>query len=213
MVPYQSTRLVRACPRAALELELRLVQGQPALVALRPLPFGLALDILFWAAASWTLVAAPRAIRRRRRERAGNCGSCGHRLHDASIAPQPRCPECGAATPRDPLGFASNPEMLHQNAYVWFVFVSSLDIMLTWKILERGGVEVNPVAELVIGHWGMHGAIAFKFALMMFVIVTCEISGRIRPRTGRALSIAAVAVSAIPVAWSLFLLAVHEFFP
>jgi hypothetical protein len=190
------------------------IDGQLVLVALRPLPLGLAADILFWTCASWVVVAAPRAIRRRRREHRGRCGSCGHQLDAAApTAPGAVCPECGAPTPHDPLGFASTPEMLFQNAYVWFVFVSSLDIMLTWKILDRGGMEVNPVAALVIDHWGMHGAIAFKFALMMFVIVTCEISGRIRPRTGRALSIAAVVVSAAPVAWSLFLLALHEFAP
>ena len=42
------------------------------------------------------------------------------------------------------------PEMRYQSAYLWFIFVSSLDIILTWVILRKGGVEVNPIAELVI---------------------------------------------------------------
>jgi hypothetical protein len=103
--------------------------------------------------------------------------------------------------------------MHFQNAYVWLVFVSSLDIMLTWKILDRGGLEVNPVAKLVIDTWGMHGAIAFKFALMLWVIIACEILGRLKPSAGRFLASVAVIISASPVVWSLCLLAWHELVP
>jgi hypothetical protein len=103
------------------------------------------------------------------------------------------------------------PPMLHPNEYVWLVFVSTLDVMLTWAILQRGGIEVNPVAALIIGHWGLNGAIAFKFALILFVIVVCEHVGRSRPRTARILARLAVAISALPVAWSLALLLMHTF--
>ena len=98
------------------------------------------------------------------------------------------------------------PEMRYQSGYVWFVFVSSLDIMLTWLILSRGGVEVNPIAKLVIDAWGLPGAIGFKFALTLFVIIACEITGRHKDRTGRNLIIIAIVLSAAPVVWSLSLL-------
>ena len=124
-----------------------------------------------------------------------------------------QCPECGATFTPDPLRFVHCPEMHFQNAYVWLIFVSSLDIMLTWKILDRGGVEVNPLASLVIDGWGMQGAIAFKFALMMWVIVVCELLARMRRGAGKFLAYAAVIVSASPVLWSLFLITAHEFFP
>ena len=101
----------------------------------------------------------------------------------------------------------SLPEMRYQTGYVWFIFVSSLDIMLTWLILSKGGSEVNPVAKVVIDSWGLLGAIGFKFALALFVIVTCEIIGRKRDRLGRNLIIFAIGISAVPVVWSLFLLA------
>jgi hypothetical protein len=103
----------------------------------------------------------------------------------------------------------SMSEMRYQSEYVWLVFVSSLDIMLTWAILRRGGEEVNPVAKIVIEMWGLHGAIAFKFALMLFVIISCEVIGRRRDAAGRKLAIAAVAISAFPVVWSLGLLFDH----
>jgi hypothetical protein len=100
----------------------------------------------------------------------------------------------------------SLPEMRYQTGYVWFIFVSSLDIMLTWLILSKGGSEVNPVAKSVIDNWGLSGAIGFKFALALFVIVTCEIVGRKRDRLGRNLITFAIGISAVPVVWSSFLL-------
>ena len=42
-----------------------------------------------------------------------------------------RCPECGTPYARDPLGFAHSPEMHFQNAYVWIIFISSLDPRVT----------------------------------------------------------------------------------
>ena len=101
------------------------------------------------------------------------------------------------------------PEMRYQSGYVWFVFVSSLDIMLTWLILKRGGVELNPVAELVINSWGLPGAIGFKFALTLFVIIACEITGRHKDRVGRNLITVAIVLSSVPVVWSLSLLLIN----
>jgi hypothetical protein len=111
--------------------------------------------------------------------------------------------------------------MRYPNEYVWFVLVSSMDIMLTWAILtKREGVEVNPLARLVIDTWnglwpagGLVGAIGFKFALMLFVIIACEIVGRRRDQLGRRLARLAVLVSALPVGYSLLLLLWHAWRP
>ena len=192
---------------------LGLVNGQLLFVPHQPLWLGVLGNIAFWSSLAWAAVAFPLAIRRRRRERYGKCVKCGYAMDAYAVKRPEICPECGAPFRRDPLGFAHSPEMHFQNAYVWIIFVSSLDIMLTWKILGRGGVEVNPVAAVVIDAWGMHGAIAFKFALMMWVIVACEILARLRRKAGRFLAGAAIVISASPVVWSLFLLVVHEFFP
>lgn len=101
--------------------------------------------------------------------------------------------------------------VLYPNEYVWFVFFSSLDVMLTWAILKRDGAEVNPIAKYVIDLWGLNGAIAFKFSLMIFVIIVCEIVGRTRPAAARRLIRLCIFVSALPVTWSLLLLLVHTY--
>lgn len=110
-------------------------------------------------------------------------------------------------------GLLDLPEMRFQEHYVWLIFVGSLDIMLTWVILRGGGEEVNPVAKLVIDTWGLNGAIAFKFALTLFVIVSCEIIARVRPTTARMLIWFAVLVSAFPPVWSVGLLLYHHAVP
>ena len=102
--------------------------------------------------------------------------------------------------------FTDIPEMRYQNSYALFVFVSCLDIILTWVILYRGGVEVNPVAKLVIDAWGLPGAIIFKLSLMLFVIIACEIVGRKSDLKGRLLALVAIVISSFPVFWSLTLL-------
>ncbi len=101
------------------------------------------------------------------------------------------------------------PPLLYPDAYLWLVLVASLDIMLTWAILERNGTEINPVARFFIDTWGLLGAILFKFSITIFVVIICEIVGRPRPMTGRWLSRVAVAISAMPPVYSFGLLLYH----
>ena len=143
------------------------------------------------------------------RDGARMCPQCGHRFF---VAGSSRCPECGhdMATPGVPPArprFLSIPEMRYQDAYVWLVLVSFLDIVLTWLVLYVwSGQEVNPIAAAVIEHWGFTWTIIFKFATVVFVVIICEVIGRRKDRTGRALAIAAVVINALPVAFTFALL-------
>jgi hypothetical protein len=112
-----------------------------------------------------------------------------------------------SASPRP--GLLDLPAMRFPELYVWLLFVSSLDIMLTWVILREGGEEVNPVAKLVIDAWGLNGAILFKFGLILFVIISCEVVSRVRPRVAHILIWFGVLVSSFPPVWSVTLLLMH----
>lgn len=186
-------------------LELGRIGGNRLMLPLRPIGPGLAANVLFWSAATWAVFAIPRSLRARSRRKRGLCVACGHPL-----AGSPTCPECGGLG-ADPtrLHPLSQPEMLYQSAYLWFVFASALDVMLTWKILQKGGDEVNPLAGQVINLWGFEGAIVFKFAVVVWVVIACELAGRRRPVTGLRLAWTAVVVSAAPVVYSLLLLFDH----
>jgi hypothetical protein len=103
----------------------------------------------------------------------------------------------------------SVPEMRYQLAYLWFLAFSTLDIVLTWIILGLDGTEVNPIARMIIDTWSLPGAIAFKFSLVVFVVIVCEVVGRRIDLKGRWLARIAVAVSAFPVIYSIGLLTYH----
>ena len=87
----------------------------------------------------------------------------------------------------------------YPQAYVWFIFVSALDLMMTWVVLYFGGREVNVLADYILERWALPGMVVYKFTLVVFVILICEIVGQKRHRLGRRLSIFAVAITLVPV--------------
>lgn len=101
---------------------------------------------------------------------------------------------------------AGDRSVLYPNHYVWFVFLSAMDAMVTWVVLYRGGREVNALADWVIRRYGLAGMVAYKFLLVVVVVAVCELTGRRKPATGRSLARLAVVVGCVPVALGLALL-------
>ncbi len=123
------------------------------------------------------------------------------------------------ASPPDKPAWRSLPQMRYQNAYVWIVFFSFMDVVLTGVILWFGKdttIEINPVARFVIDGWGglgglgMAGASGLKFTLVVLAIVICEIVGRSSDRKGRRLAWVLAVIAAVPVVWSLGLLLMNQ---
>lgn len=97
--------------------------------------------------------------------------------------------------------------VLYPDLYVWFVFLSALDVMMTWVVLWFGGREVNGLADAILARFGLAGMVAYKFALVALVIGVAEIVGPRSPKAGRFVAWAGVVVSCVPllVAFSLLL--------
>ena len=93
--------------------------------------------------------------------------------------------------------------MLYPRSYKWFVFISAVDVILTWFILLLGGREVNVIADAVIASAGLQGILIYKFSLVLLVVMICEVVGRRRSRVGRNLARAAIAITALPVVLSI----------
>jgi len=96
---------------------------------------------------------------------------------------------------------------LYPRCYTWYVFLSSLDLMLTWLVIHMEGSELNAAAVWVIQRWDLHGLIVFKFLLVTLVIGICEVVGRRNRPLGRALAVLAAGITAIPVALTVAALA------
>ena len=98
---------------------------------------------------------------------------------------------------------------MYPNAYVWLVFVSSLDIIMTWVVLHLGGREVNALADAVIRRFDLPGLVLFKFAFIVLVIGICEIVGRRNDGLGRRLAGWSVAITCVPVLLAFLLILIH----
>lgn len=103
------------------------------------------------------------------------------------------------------------PALLFPIEYLLFVFASAMDVILTWLILEAGGRELNPLAEVVINYHGLNGMVAYKFALVVLVVILCESIGRLKMVKGRALAWFCVLLTSAVVTWSLALITIHQF--
>lgn len=93
------------------------------------------------------------------------------------------------------------PKMLFPNHYAWFLFMAAMDIMMTWVILGPpfDGLEVNWLADQVIRFGGLRAMIGYKFALVVLVIVICEVVGRRSRGRGVLLANLAVILTSFPV--------------
>ena len=97
------------------------------------------------------------------------------------------------------------PPLRYPRLYMALILISLMDIIMTSIVLAGGGYEANWLARVVIDTWGMAGAVAWKYALILFVIIACEVVGRADLTRGRKLVWFANLVSIVPVAWGMIL--------
>ncbi len=113
-----------------------------------------------------------------------------------------------AAQPADaqPAGLFGR-HVLFPDHYTWFVLASTMDLLMTWVVLHSGGYEANAIAAYVIEKFDLYGTLIFKFAMVVLVIVICEVVGQRRYATGRALATWAILFPASGVAMAIVVLA------
>ncbi len=94
----------------------------------------------------------------------------------------------------------------HPNLYLWLIFVSALDVILTRVVLFFGGKEINPVADYVLLNWGRLGMSLFKFLIIGFVIIVCEYIATRNAAVSKRLAIISIVISLVPVIWSCIII-------
>lgn len=99
--------------------------------------------------------------------------------------------------------------VLYPDRYVWYVFASTLDIIVTVTVLKYLGFrEANSFAQRSIDYFGTWGLVGLKFASVIVVVLICEYVGRRRERLGRVIATLAIAASLFPVFFALAQVAV-----
>lgn len=93
-------------------------------------------------------------------------------------------------------------QVRYGSIYPWYLLGATLDLVGTWFILFRGGIELNPIADWVIKQGGLPGLLLYKFATVVVVVLICESVGAMRERLGRGLAWFAVVVSFYPVIYA-----------
>lgn len=101
-------------------------------------------------------------------------------------------------------------EPRYPTIYTWFVFLSAMDVLLTYIVLRLGGGEVNHVANAILQRFNFTGMIVFKFALVILVIGICELVGKHHDARGKRLAEWAVAITCIPVVYTSLMLGLHK---
>lgn len=84
--------------------------------------------------------------------------------------------------------------------YFWYILLATLDLVTTVIILNLGGREANAVANLVLQSAGTIGLLLLKYGSVMLVVCICEFIATRKPGLGRLVVIAAIVLSAFPVA-------------
>jgi hypothetical protein len=68
-----------------------------------------------------------------------------------------------------------NRQLPLQSETSWFILVNVLDIVLTNVLMQRGAIEANPIANLVLAQFGFTGMIVFKLASVAFVCLVAQL--------------------------------------
>ena len=127
-----------------------------------------------------------------------NCQRSSAELRVLDESSRPPSPSPGLPERPDRRSFLRRPA-LYPVLYTWYVFVSALDVLFTWRILRADGIEVNVLASWVIDQHDKWGLVVFKFLTVVVVILICEVIGRRQYETGAKLARWAVVLSAFPV--------------
>jgi hypothetical protein len=97
-----------------------------------------------------------------------------------------------------------------------YILMSTADVFMTWYLLYNGAsndrtwfVESNPIPRYFLESWGFNGLVYFKFALVAFVAVICQVIARTKLDVARrVLNLATLLVTGV-VIYSVVLMVQH----
>ncbi len=122
------------------------------------------------------------------------------------LTQEPDIPSQSSADTRDQASSSRRRGVRFPDLYCWYILASTLDIIVTFVIVEvyKGG-EANQIAAAIFHRFGWPGMIALKYASVLVVIGVCEVVARKNERLARGVAKLAVIVGAFPVLYGAVL--------
>ena len=90
--------------------------------------------------------------------------------------------------------------------YFGFLLLSIFDLFLTGYIFKYGGIEANGLPAWILGHFGLMGLALFKFWMVMFLIVICEVIAMFSVERARFVILGGCAVYVLVVIYECILI-------
>jgi len=106
--------------------------------------------------------------------------------------------------------FFAIPRLVFPRWYAWFFVAGGLDVLFTYAVLlQQGGSEANPIANIIL-HWGGFGAmVLFKASMMILNIMVCQYVYEHRAALAKRLAVAYTFIAFVPPLWGAALLWTH----
>lgn len=95
-----------------------------------------------------------------------------------------------------------------------FILVNFADVVLTGLAIRYGAGEANPLANWIWGTFGLYGMAIYKFGLVTFVLLVCQVVYPTHPKTARGVLVAgsaAYGILVVAVTIGLFIRVLRSF--
>lgn len=90
--------------------------------------------------------------------------------------------------------------------YLGFLLLNLFDLFLTGYIFRHSGQEANGLALLVLHKFGLQGFAIFKFAMVVFIIILCEVISTINLTRARQVITGACVLYVLVNLWETYLI-------
>ena len=101
--------------------------------------------------------------------------------------------------------FAKRDLILGQE-YFAFLLLNLFDLFLTGYIFKNEGQEANGFALWILNHFGLAGFAVYKFLMVTFLIVVCEVIALFNLPRARLVILGGCAVYVLVVMWECYLI-------
>jgi len=97
-------------------------------------------------------------------------------------------------------------DLVMSQEYLGFLLLNIFDLFLTGFIFRHSGQEANGIPALVLKYFHLAGFAIFKFAMVAFIIILCEIISLFKVERARQVIIGACALYVVIICYEAYII-------